>query len=121
VADITIDDPLGRKIVLHSKEDEGNARMVALDTIEGIINNVVWFHYSVIDDVLYLRLQSARDSEALGEETDDGFILLRDAVSDKTVGLTVVKWWKRFGHGDLPDSLAAIEKQIEPWMGKLAA
>lgn len=95
--------------------------MVALDTIEGTINADVWFHYSVSDDVLYLRLQSARDADALGEETDDGFILLRDAESDVPVGLTVVKWWKRFGRGDFPDSLLAIEKQIAPWAGKLAA
>jgi hypothetical protein len=95
--------------------------MVALDTIEGTINGAIWFHYSITDDVLYLRLQSALDREAVGEETDDGFILLRDSDTDVPVGLTIVNWWKRFGQGRLPDSLLAIEKQIEPWAGKIAA
>ena len=95
--------------------------MVAIDTLEGIINGKLWFHYAVSDDVLYLRLNSARDVEALGEETDDGFILLRDPATDAPVGLTVVNWWKRFGDGELPDSLHAIEQRIEPWARKLAA
>jgi hypothetical protein len=95
--------------------------MVALDTIEGIINDVLWFHYAVSDDVLYLRLNDARDIEALGEETDDGLTLLRDSATDRPVGLTIVNWWKRFGHGDLPDSLTTIERHIEPWGDRIAA
>jgi hypothetical protein len=95
--------------------------MVALDTIEGTINGAIWFHYSISDDVLYLRLRSAMNSEAIGEETDDGLVLLRDSNSDAPIGLTIINWWKRFGTGSLPDSLGAIEKKIEPWAGKLAA
>ena len=95
--------------------------MVTIDTLEGIINNALWYHYDVGSDVLYLRLSSRRDSEAVGEETDDGFILLRDEKSDDLVGLTVVNWWKRYGRGPLPDSIAEIQRTIEPWAGKLAA
>jgi hypothetical protein len=95
--------------------------MVAIDTIEGLIDDVFWFHYAVGDDVLYLRLASSRDVDTLGEETEDGFILLRDAQNDQPIGLTIVSWWKRFGRGALPDSLSAIEKQIEPWAAKIAA
>jgi hypothetical protein len=93
--------------------------MVALDTIEGIINNSLWFHYAVIDDVLYLRLNGARDIEAIGEETDDSLTLLRDEVTDRPVGLTIVNWWKRFGQGALPDSLKEIEQYIEPWGNRI--
>jgi len=95
--------------------------MVAIDTIEGIINGSLWFHYAVNDDVLYLRLVNARDLPTLGEETDDGFILLRTEDTDEPVGLTVVNWWKRFGRGELPDSLRAIEEYIKPWGNKIAA
>jgi hypothetical protein len=75
----------------------------------------------VSGDVLYLRIASKRDVDTLGEETDDGFILLRDARTSNPVGLTIVNWWKRFGQGDLPDSLTELEHQIEPWARKLAA
>jgi hypothetical protein len=95
--------------------------MVAIDTIEGIINSALWFHYSVSDDVLYLRQSAERHTDALGEETDDGFILLRSEKTDQPIGLTVVNWWKRFGKGDLPDSFLAFEKYIEPWANKVAA
>ena len=95
--------------------------MVAIDTIEGLINGVFWFHYSVGDDVLYLRLASSRHTDTLGEETDDGFILLRTEGTEQPVGVTIVNWWKRFGQGDLPDSLSAIEERIEPWAAKIAA
>jgi hypothetical protein len=91
-----------------------------IDTLEGMIG-LFWFHYDVGDDVLYLRLQSGREASAVGEETDDGFILLRDETTDQPIGLTVVNWWKRFGEGGFPDSLAQIQKKIEPWAQRLAA
>jgi hypothetical protein len=95
--------------------------MVAVDTLEGIINNALGYHYDVSSDVLYLRLLSHRDAPALGEETDAGFILLRDQTTDTPIGLTVVNWWKRFGHGALPDSISEIQRHIEPWTHRLAA
>ena len=57
----------------------------------------------------------------LGEETNDGLILLPDEQSNHPIGLTVINWWKRFGQGTFPDSLSEIERQIEPWAQKLAA
>ncbi|MEX0774277.1 MAG: hypothetical protein WD042_01045 [Phycisphaeraceae bacterium] len=95
--------------------------MVAIDTLEGVINQTLWYHYDVGSDVLYLRLLSERDTDTVGEETEDGFILLRDEATDRPVGLTVVSWWKRFGEGGLPDSISQIQSRIEPWAKKLAA
>ena len=95
--------------------------MVTTDTLEGLINNAYWFHYDAPNDVLYLRAASQRETPALGEETDDGLILLRDENTNHPIGLTVINWWKRFGQGPLPDSLSEIQRHIEPWAQKLAA
>jgi hypothetical protein len=60
------------------------------------------------------------ETSTLGEENDDGSLSCarkRPAV----VGITVVNWWKRFGGGDLPDSIREIQKRIEPLARKLAA
>ena len=95
--------------------------MVVTDTIEGVIDHALWFHYDIAQDVLYLRLASQRDTPTVAEETDEGVLLLRREDDGKTVGLTVVNWWKRFGQGDLPDSLRELEGCIEPWAKRLAA
>ena len=94
--------------------------MVITETIEGIVDSRLWFHYDMANDVLYVRLASHRDAPAVGEETPDGFILLRDAEADAPIGLTVVGWWKRFGRGELPDSIADLETHIEPWARRVA-
>lgn len=94
--------------------------MAVIETIEGVVGTV-WYHYDVADDVLYLRLHNRRETPAVGEETDDGFILLRDEETDKPVGLTVVNWWKRFGAGELPDSIREIQRQIEALGKRIAA
>jgi len=95
--------------------------MVVTDTIEGMVDGTCWFHYDLAADVLYIRLAARRDSPAVGEETADGFILLRDAETNEPVGLTVVYWWKRFGKGALPDSISSIQRLIEPWARRIAA
>lgn len=95
--------------------------MVAIDTLEGVIDARLWYHYDVGSDVLYVRLLAQRNTPALGEETDEGFILLRDETTDRPIGLTIVSWWKRFGVGQLPDSISQIQSRIEPWALKLAA
>lgn len=95
--------------------------MVVIDTLEGLINDTLWYHYDVGGDVLYLRLESRRLSKTVGEETDEGLILLRDQTTDEPVGMTIINWWKRFGQGNLPDSISEIQKQIEPWAQKVAA
>jgi hypothetical protein len=95
--------------------------MAVIETLEGMVGPALRYHYDVTDDVLYVRLASYEAADALGEETDDGMILLRDATSDKPIGLTVVNWWKRFGQGDLPDSIREIQGRIESLASRLAA
>ena len=94
---------------------------VVTETLEGNIDQSIWYHYDVANDVLYLRLLSARDEPTVAEETDDGLLLLRHETGDQVVGLTVVNWWKRFGNGGSTDSIREIERAIEPWAGRLAA
>ena len=96
--------------------------MVTADAIEGIVNNALWFHYDVGNDVLYVRLASQHDAPALGEEQPDGAILLRAEADERVVGMTMVGWWKQFGSGSLPDSLSAIGQRIEAFASpRLAA
>jgi hypothetical protein len=94
---------------------------VITDAIEGVIEDAVWFHYDLTADVLYLRLPDDRQTAALGEEQDDGTILLRAENDDRPVGLTVINWWQRFGDGTLPDSLQTLAERIAPWHRRLAA
>ena len=93
----------------------------SIDTLEGIINDTLSYHYDVGNDVLYLRLIADMETPTLGEENDEGFIELREETTSRLVGITVVNWWKRFGGGDLPDSIREIQKRIEPLATKLAA
>ena len=95
--------------------------MVKTDTLEGTVDGVLWYHYDISNDVLYLRLASQREADTYAEESPDGFLLLKRQDNDESVGMTVVNWWKRFGTGSLPDSLRKLERFIEPWAKKLAA
>ena len=94
--------------------------MVKVDTIEGVVDEVLWCHYDLTDDVLYLRLIAGRHTATLAEETPDGLVLERRE-DDKVVGITIVSWWKRFGSGSVPDSIHALEQAIEPRAKRLAA
>ena len=94
--------------------------MVTLDTLEGMINGTVSYHYDATADVLYLRRAGTFDTPTLGEETDDGLIELRDEQTGQLIGITVVTWWKRFGQGPFPDSLSEVEQHIEPWAQRAA-
>jgi hypothetical protein len=94
--------------------------MVVTDTVEGTINQVLWYHYDRMNDVLYLRLMKERSTETVAEETPEGFLLLKRMDADIPVGLTVVDWWKRFGTGAAPDSIKDLEHRIEPWSQRLA-
>ena len=71
--------------------------------------------------MLYLRLSACSELPTLGEENDEGLIEVRDEEQGRLVGLTIVRWWKRFGTGALPDSLREIERHLEPWAARLAA
>ncbi len=95
--------------------------MVVTETVEGIIDDVLWYHYDMVNDVLYLRLRSERETPTVSEETPEGFLLICREDDGKPVGLTVVNWWRRFGQGDLPDSIKQLERCIEPWAHKIAA
>ncbi|MFH1746101.1 MAG: hypothetical protein ABIG44_03540 [Planctomycetota bacterium] len=95
--------------------------MVTTDTIEGVVDSVLWYHFDRANDVLYIRIAAQRDCPTYAEETDDGFLMLRRQDNDETVGLTVVNWWRRFGSGSIPDSISELERSIEPWARKLAA
>jgi len=95
--------------------------MVTIDTIEGVINGIVSYHYDVFADVLYLRLLTDMETASIGEENDDGNIELHDEKTGRLIGITVVSWWKRYGHGALPDSISEIQKFIEPVATKVAA
>jgi hypothetical protein len=91
------------------------------DTVEGIINGTISYHYDVGNDVLYVRVLEHLRSPTYGDENDDGIVEDRLDSNDQLVGFTVVNWWKRFGTGPLPDSLSAIGQQIEPLTTRLAA
>jgi hypothetical protein len=95
--------------------------MVVTDALEGVVDGVLWFHYDISNDVLYLRMVAHRDAETVSEETRDGLLVLRRTDNNESVGMTVVNWWKRFGNGDLPDSISELQRQIEPWAKKVAA
>jgi len=95
--------------------------MVKTDTIEGIVNDELRFHYDIFADVLYLRLAAEENRASYGDLTDEGDILLRDEKTDKPIGLTVVSWWKRYGQGSFPDSISEIQRHIEPPAHKIAA
>jgi hypothetical protein len=95
--------------------------MVKTDAIEGIVDNLFRFHYDIFADVQYIRLLSAEGIATYGELTDAGDMLLRDELADKPVGVTVIGWWKRYSQGVLPDSIAEIQKHIEPLAKKVAA
>lgn len=94
---------------------------VITDAIEGVIEGTVWFHYDLAGNVLYLRLPDERQMQALGEESDDGVIVLHAQDDGRIVGLTVVNWWQRFGQGNRPDSLTELASRIAPWRKRLAA
>lgn len=94
--------------------------MAIAQALEGTAG-VFWFHYDLSNDVLYLRLAEARETEAYGDEDDSGLIVLRSQADDRPLGLTVVNWWKRFGAGLLPDSVKEIAARIEPWAERARA
>ena len=95
--------------------------MVTTDTIEGIIDGTISYHYDVFADVLYLRFLADMETPAIGEENDDGDIELHDEKTGRLIGVTIVSWWKRSGRGALPDSIREIQNHIEPLAKKVAA
>ena len=95
--------------------------MVSTEALEGIFDGEVSFHYDVPRDVLYLVLIEDQETPSLGDPTDEGDILLIAEEDDRPIGLTVISWWKRFGTGPLPDSIAQIEARIAPLAERVMA
>jgi hypothetical protein len=95
--------------------------MVKVDTIEGVIDDRLWLHYDMQNDVLYLHCVADRDASTYSEETEEGLLLVRREDNDNVAGMTIVNFWKRYGGGPLPDSIQALAEAIGPWADKLAA
>jgi uncharacterized protein YuzE len=95
--------------------------MVIIDAIEGMVGDKFRFHYDIGNDVLYIRLLDSEKIFSIGDLTDDGDILLREETTDRVIGITVISWWKRYGHGTLPDSIKEITQKIEPLVSRMAA
>ena len=95
--------------------------MVKVDGIEGVVDDLLWLHYDMENDVLYLRLVEHRYAPAYSEETEDGLLLVRREDNGVVAGMTIVNWWKRCGDGPLPDSIHELEQAITPWAERLAA
>lgn len=70
----------------------------------------MWFHIDLSNDVLYLRSQATSNQTAFGEETPEGFTVLRTD-DGKFAGMTIVNYWERFGSGDLGDTRIQTVKE----------
>jgi len=77
---------------------------VTVNRLDGFIGKGIRYHYDIPADVMYARLAAKMGAESYGEETDEGFILLRSLDEDSLVGVTIVGYWERFGHGRLEDA-----------------
>lgn len=93
---------------------------VTARSVEGVWGNALHYHLDLDNDVLYVRLLSKMDTEAYGEDTPEGFTLLRALDDDAVVGMVILSYWKRFGDGDVADAtLRAIERPVERFAGRL--
>lgn len=95
--------------------------MVKVDTIEGVVDDRLWLHYDMQNDVLYLQWAEDRQAPTYSEEMEDGILLERREDNDKVAGMTIVNWWTRCGSGPPPDSIQELAEAFRPWADKLAA
>lgn len=93
--------------------------MVAAETLEGVVDSRVSFHYDMAADVLYLRRLDRPKGIVIGEDTADELVLFRDEESDEVIGLDIISWWARFGEGASRDSLREISRRVEPMARRL--
>lgn len=70
---------------------------MAIETIEGVWQETLFYHYDVTADVLYVRLCSRLGEPVYGEEDENGFHLMRSQADDALVGLSVIGYWRLFG------------------------
>ena len=90
---------------------------VELDTVHGTLDSLVWFHLDLSNDVLYLRDSRSRNERVFGEETPEGFTLLRKE-DGKVAGVTVVCFWEQYGHGDIKRAtLDSLRDEVARWAG----
>ncbi len=92
--------------------------MVHVDALEGKLDDELWFHYDLDNDVLYLRRVEYRGDLVTGEEAEEGVFVIRN-YEGKVVGLDVIDWWKSVGRGEVPDSIRELAALIEPWSQKV--
>ena len=87
----------------------------ALAAIQGSVENGLRFHLDAENDVLYLIRPEYVGQPTYGEETPEGFTLLR-ADNGTEAGLTVVNYWRDFGKGPVESaSIRLITERIGEW------
>ena len=87
-------------------------KIVEADTLQGIIDDSVWFHLDIRNDVLYLRDPKTISCPVFGEETPSGSTLLRSE-SGAVAGMTFTDYWKQFGSGILSaNSISAVQENV---------
>ena len=87
--------------------------MVVTDTLEGIVDGVLWYHYDLTNDTLYLRLAAERQTSTISEETPEGLLLIRRESDGAPVGLTIVNGEHgiigfRHGHSSSGSSIMGV-------------
>jgi hypothetical protein len=94
----------------------------SLEALQGIIGGAIKFHLDLTSDILYLRLLEQAETPAYSEETDDGYLLVRDLDTDGLIGMTVLGYWERFGRKALPEvSLEELQAMMQAVAGRLSA
>jgi hypothetical protein len=94
---------------------------MAIDTIEGIWQGRLSYHYDRFADVLYVAHVDDVAEEAYGEEDEQGFHVMRSLADNRLVGLTVLSFWRRYGRGEMAGlSAADLERTLESTVGALA-
>ena len=91
------------------------AATVEIDILQGVLGGCVWFHLDLANDVLYLRNQATRNAPVFGEETPDGFTVLRTD-DGEFAGMTIVNYWRRFGSDELDcATIHAVKERVSTW------
>src|SRR5690349_5473812 len=91
------------------------AAAIEIDTLQGVLDGHIWFHLDMTNDVLYLRSKTTRNIPVFGEETPEGFTVLR---TDKGqfAGMTIVNYWRRFGSDDLDTAtIQTVKERVSAW------
>lgn len=100
--------------------------MSMIEAVEGTLGANVAFHYDIFADVLYLRRLDELDTLEVGQDDAEGLVILHAQDDLRVIGVTVISFWKRFGHGEPSERRVAelavlIEAQSSPWQARLLA